>query len=117
MYCQKCGTELPDGSAFCASCGAQQGVPQGTPVIPVAAAQAYMQTHDIPKCTCCGYVGEFKYGPLLTGKDILWFLLLLCLAGAGFIFLLYKLITRGNKKNREKICPKCRAKNMYTYLY
>lgn len=27
MYCPKCGTQLPDDSAFCSSCGAQIGAP------------------------------------------------------------------------------------------
>lgn len=37
MICPKCGSEVPDGSAFCTKCGAamnagaQQGMPQGAP--------------------------------------------------------------------------------------
>jgi uncharacterized membrane protein len=29
MFCQTCGTSLPDGSATCIACGATQGVPPG----------------------------------------------------------------------------------------
>ena len=36
MFCPKCGTQLPDGSRFCASCGSQLG---GAPA-PAAAPQA-----------------------------------------------------------------------------
>ncbi len=104
MFCKQCGTELPEGSLACSKCGTSF----------VATTQ---QTHSIPKCTCCGYVGEMKPGPLLTGRDWLWFFMLLFLAGCGFIFLFYKLITRSNPKNREKICPNCKSVNMHTYLY
>lgn len=75
------------------------------------------QTHNVPRCTCCGYTGEMKPGPLLRGSDILWIILLMFLAGAGFIYLIFILIIRANPKNREKICPNCHSKNMYTYLY
>lgn len=30
MYCPKCGTQLPDDSVFCSSCGAQIGAPAGS---------------------------------------------------------------------------------------
>ncbi|WP_276948132.1 zinc-ribbon domain-containing protein [Acetatifactor muris] len=30
MYCEKCGTELKEGSAFCSKCGTRQRMPQGT---------------------------------------------------------------------------------------
>lgn len=109
MFCNKCGQQLDDHASVCSKCGAPQNV---QPV-----AQTFLQSHEQPRCTCCGYVGEFKAGPLLTGSDWLWFFLLLMLAGAGFIFLLFKVITRGNPKNREKICPKCKSVNMYTYQY
>lgn len=26
MYCKQCGTQLPEGTKFCTSCGAEQGV-------------------------------------------------------------------------------------------
>jgi len=31
MFCPKCGVELPDGSAFCASCGQQLAAPAAAP--------------------------------------------------------------------------------------
>lgn len=31
MFCSKCGTQLPDGSTFCSTCGASQGKPQNAP--------------------------------------------------------------------------------------
>ncbi|MCR2046478.1 zinc-ribbon domain-containing protein [Acetatifactor muris] len=30
MYCEKCGTEIKEGSAFCPKCGTRQRMPQGT---------------------------------------------------------------------------------------
>lgn len=74
-------------------------------------------THDVPKCTCCGTVGELKPGPLLRGSDILWIALLMVMAGAGFIYLIYILIVRSNPNNREKVCARCNSKNMFTYIY
>lgn len=41
MFCEKCGTQLPDGSAFCTACGAQlNAAPQAAPAQPVYAAPA-----------------------------------------------------------------------------
>lgn len=142
--CPNCKNSVDDDVAFCSNCGAnlnqdmknpeneqfvnqnyqanlqyQYPPVQGNPqyqTIPVYGYQQQLK-RDVPKCTCCGNIGEMKPGPLLTSHDILWFLLLLCLAGAGFIFLIYKLITRADPAKREKICPKCGSKNMFTYVY
>lgn len=112
MFCSKCGKEIPSGAAFCPDCG-NSVQPQAT-----TQAQAPAQTtHQVPKCTCCGHVGETVPGPLFRKEDIIWIVLLLILAGAGFIYLLYILIVRGNPKNREQICPNCKSVNMYTYVY
>lgn len=107
MFCSKCGKELSDEAVFCPGCGNSlnaQSVPAS-------------QSHDVPKCTRCGHVGKMKPGPLFRKSDILWIALLMFLAGSGFIYLLYILIVRGNPKNREKICPKCKSTNMFTYVY
>lgn len=112
MFCQKCGSQIEDGAKMCPNC--QSAVVQGQPVMQ---QQYVQQTHQVPKCTCCGYTGEMKAGPLLTTNDWIWFFMLLFLAGAGFIFLAYRVITRSDPKKREKICPNCGSKNMITYVY
>lgn len=39
MFCNNCGTQLPDNSAFCANCGAAQNVQQAAPQAPAYEAQ------------------------------------------------------------------------------
>ncbi|MBQ4618029.1 MAG: zinc ribbon domain-containing protein [Clostridia bacterium] len=41
MFCHSCGSQIPDGSTFCASCGSaqQQAAPQAAPQQPYAAPQ------------------------------------------------------------------------------
>lgn len=81
-------------------------------------SENYMPTtHSVAKCTCCGAVGQFKPGPLLRKNDIIWILMLMLAAGAGFLYLAYVVITRADPNKREKICQNCKSKNMYTYLY
>ena len=43
MFCKNCGAQLPDGSAFCGSCGTAQNVQQAAPAYeePVYNAQPY----------------------------------------------------------------------------
>ena len=105
-FCRNCGNQMNDSDLTCSKCG--------TRAVEVNTTNT---AHTVPKCTCCGYVGEMKPGPLLRGSDILWFCLLLFLACAGFIYLIYVLIIRANPEKREKICPHCKAKNMVTYVY
>lgn len=111
MFCNKCGCQLADDSKWCSSCGAAVGgnVTQENTGAP--------QTHNIPKCTCCGHVGEMQPGPLLRKSDILWILLLFVTFFGGFVYLAYILMLRADPKKREKICPKCKSQNMYTYVY
>ena len=93
MFCNKCGQQNPDGSAVCSACGN------------ALSQNVASQTHTVPKCTHCGHIGEMKPGPLLRTSDLIWFALLLFLAGAGFIYLIFVLIMRANPEKREKICP------------
>ncbi|MBQ6052698.1 MAG: zinc-ribbon domain-containing protein [Clostridia bacterium] len=109
MFCKKCGKELSDQSRFCPSCGSpQQGIIEN---------QSKAYPHDVPRCTACGYTGEFTSGPLIRGSDWLWFFLLFFFFGSGVIYMLFIIIIRWNPNNREKICPHCKSKNMFTYLY
>ncbi len=68
MFCQKCGSQIEDGAKMCPNC--QSAVVQGQSVMQ---QQYVQQTHQVPKCTCCGYTGEMKAGPLLTTNDWIWF--------------------------------------------
>ena len=108
-FCKNCGNQIKDDAVFCDKCGTNTA--DGT-----SGAQA-MTTHTVPKCTCCGHIGEMKPGPLLRGSDILWICLLMLLAGAGFVYLIFILIVRANPAKREKICPNCKSQNMITYVY
>lgn len=114
MFCSKCGQQISEDSNWCSNCGNAVGNNQQ-----VAAEnnQAVPQTHSVPKCTCCGYAGEFKPGPLIRSNDIIWMLLLLFTGFGILVYLAYILIIRSNPKNREKLCPNCGSKNMFTYLY
>lgn len=122
MFCSNCGNKIPDGTNVCPTCTQNNSQqfnvqPAMQPFQQNNTQQMGLQTHPTPKCTCCGYTGEFKPGPMLTTNDWIWFLMLLFLAGVGFIFLAYRVITRMDPKKREKICPNCKSQNMFTYVY
>lgn len=76
------------------------------------------QRHDVPKCTCCGYVGQWEIEPLIRPMD--WvigiaFTFLAC--GSGLVYLGVVAAIRSNKDNRAKICPACKARNLFTFIY
>lgn len=49
MFCEKCGTQLEDGTLFCTNCGAKQDVPEVAPAFtPEATAAAPQQTYAQP---------------------------------------------------------------------
>lgn len=112
MFCSKCGKELKEGVKFCGECGAsvekneKNNTNQGA------------TQRNVPKCTHCGYEGQWKVGPVFRTID--WIL------GIAFMFLgfipglVYFIVVaaiRSNEDNREKICPKCNAKNLWTFFY
>lgn len=78
-----------------------------------------MQTnHDIPKCTCCGNIGPWKVEPLFTGRHLLIGIVLMIFGFVpGLIYLGTVAVIRSNENNRAKICTKCKAQNMFTFLY
>lgn len=107
MFCQKCGAEIPDGSDYCQNCGQ----------ISNSMGNKSPTKNDVPKCTCCGYVGPWKVDSLFRPMDWVIGIILLFLFGTGLIYLLVVGLIRSNKDNRTKICPKCGAKNLWTFLY
>ncbi len=78
-----------------------------------------MQTnHDIPKCNCCGNIAPWKLEPVLTGRHwIIGIILLIMGVVPGLIYLGTVVMIRSSKNNRAKICTKCNARNMFTFLY
>jgi hypothetical protein len=73
--------------------------------------------HSVPKCLRCGTVTPWKVGPLLRPIDIVIFLVLLKAWGGGFVYLLLTCLCRRDPDSREKVCPKCGAKNLWTFCY
>lgn len=113
MFCQKCGTQNPDGAINCTNCGQPM---QNTVQVQ---GQAYGGTkHDVPRCTCCGYVGQWKLDSLFRPMDYVIGILLLFLGIIpGVIYLVVVGLIRSNKNRRAKICPSCKARNLWTFFY
>ena len=81
--------------------------------------QGYIPTtHDVPKCTSCGFVGPWKVGALFTPLEIIIAIVFLCLGVVpGLIYIGIHIARYGSKSNRPKYCTRCKAKNMFTFLY
>jgi len=117
MFCSQCGKEFGEDVRFCPVCGfeingaqAQHTAPKNEPTKP--------RTHTVPKCNCCGKVGDWKVAPLFRGVDyVLGIALLIFGIVPGIIYFGVVGLIRSNKDNRSKICRKCGAKNMFTYIY
>lgn len=73
--------------------------------------------HEIPKCLCCGAITHWKIEPLFLPRHWIIFIILLCSAGAGLIYLPLIYVIRMNPNSRSKICPICGARNMWTFQY
>lgn len=75
-------------------------------------------THNMPRCTACGNVGQWQVESILRPID--WIIgLVLMIMGflPGLIYLGVTIAIRSNKDRRAKICPMCKAKNMFTFQY
>ena len=107
MYCKNCGSEMAETAQKCDKCGA--AIVEGVASQPTK--------HDVPKCTCCGYEGPWKVAPLIRPIDWVIGIGLLFFFGGGLVYLLITAIVRSNKSNRAKICPNCKSKNLWTFLY
>lgn len=113
IYCSECGAMLDEGSTVCPSCGRpQNGYQRPQANIPGG------QNHAVPKCTYCGYVGNWIVEPLFRPMD--WAIGIiggLFTFGFGFAYFLVVGLIRSNKDRRAKICPNCKAQNMWTFIY
>ena len=89
MFCPKCGAQVPDGSPFCASCGAQLGQQQaqqpmnqggfGNPM-GNAIGNAFKSTDLNPKNMLNDFVAFFKKPTITIQQIIAW-------AGALLLFI------------------------------
>lgn len=123
MYCNSCGNQIANNSTFCNICGQPQNGTGTRPTIQanitppqIIYGNAPVQ-HNEPRCGSCGYIGQWKVEPILLVHHWVIFILLLFLYGAGIFYLITVLIIRGNKNRRAKICPYCKGRNMWTFIY
>ena len=144
ISCENCGAELPDEAVQCDKCGAEfiegslptepseyQTPPQlsQTPPPYQSAQQPQWQgqgapmwsapaKHDIPKCTCCGYIGPWKMEPIIRPMDwVIGIALFIFACGSGLIYLGVVAAIRANQDNRAKLCAHCGARNLFTFIY
>ena len=115
MFCQKCGAQNPDNAAHCTACGQlMQGTVQVQPQVQVGGPQR----HDVPRCSCCGYVGQWQVESLFRPMDwVIGILLLILGIIPGIVYLVTVALIRSNKDRRAKICPSCKARNLWTFFY
>lgn len=113
MYCSKCGKKLKEDAKFCDQCG--------TKIETIAISskkEESNQRNEVPKCTHCGYIGNWKIAPILRPVDYVIGIIFLFLGIVpGLIYIGVVVAIRSNEDNREKICPKCNAKNLWTFFY
>ena len=119
MFCSNCGKNLEDDVEFCSSCGAKVNTTQNdqngqnSTITSKGASH-----HTIPKCNYCGNIEEWNIGPLFRPLDyVVGIALLFFGIFPGLIYMGVVGLIRSNKDNREKICKKCGAKNMFTNMY
>ena len=78
MYCEKCGTQLPDGTKFCGSCGAKTEAVQEQPAAPSyappAAPQPPRQEYYAPQPNVHSSSYSNTSEPLSVGQYILMFI-------------------------------------------
>ncbi len=118
-FCQNCGSQIAENSSFCPNCGGSLNSPtmQREPYYN-SSMQSAQQTHTVPKCQSCGHIGEWKLGPVLRPMDIVIGIVLLIFGFIpGIVYLGVVAAIRSNKDRREKICTKCGAKNLFSFLY
>lgn len=84
MYCQKCGSQNPDGAAFCQSCGAQMA-PPSPPAAPVAPGRPPTPVPPRPRPVPSSET--VALGPLRIPRSFVDFSQYLLPAAAAFMFL------------------------------
>lgn len=76
-----------------------------------------VQRRTVPKCLNCGNVTAWIVEPVLLPRHFMIGIPLILLFGGGLIYLAVVLAVRSNSANRAKICPRCGARNMWSFDY
>ena len=74
-------------------------------------------SNQVPKCLSCGQITPWNIQPIFLPMDFLIAAIFFCAGGTGLIYLLVDWLMRKDPSNRSKICPKCGAKNLWTFIY
>ncbi len=98
MFCPNCGTNVPDSTKFCPTCGSVLGsesapefTPQSapeTPAQPVYQNQPYIDPNKVPMKT----------------SEFFWLEFLMCIPIVGFILALVWGLGGGTNENRRNYC-------------
>ena len=84
-FCQKCGTQLEEGQAFCPGCGAQQtGAPGGAPGPVNPNAKSKMAAGLLG--LFLGYIGIHNFYLGNTSRGIIQIVVTICTCGIGGIW-------------------------------
>lgn len=73
--------------------------------------------HDIPKCLSCGAITPWKLDPIINTHHIIVSLVLMLLFCSGIAYFITIFLMRSNPNMRAKVCPRCGARNMWSFQY
>ena len=102
--CIKCGTPIPDGELFCEACAMNGSVPQPRPAaMPAGRMQTPVQLQPRPRRVPAEPAAPAARQKQSAGRRLaIALLVLLCLAGAGLSFRLYRASEQDLQALREE---------------
>jgi hypothetical protein len=103
----------------------QHGEIQPQPNQPLSSPQGYYPQNQmmsqlgsrVPKCLSCGTVTQWNVEPIFLPRHFVVGGLLFFFFGGGLVYLLLVAIIRSGSKYRAKICPVCKARNLWSFIY
>lgn len=113
--CSGCGTAFVGGARFCASCGLHRVALAQPTRLPSPNLSGIAAAARVPKCLSCGYIGIWTVEALLLPRHLIIAAIFLFFWGGGLIYIIVTAVMRSNENSRAKICPRCAARNMWTF--